>query len=135
VPAIFLGLLLYSWQFPHFNALSWNVKHDYARAGYRMMSVTNPDLCIRTAFRHTCLLTLYCELMCTPLINITNPAFAIDSLVPNLYLVYLSWRFKQKPDASSSRKLFRASLVHLPALLILMLIHKKMKEQKKEASS
>ena len=33
--AILLGLSLFSWQFPHFNALSWNLRPDYARAGYR----------------------------------------------------------------------------------------------------
>jgi protoheme IX farnesyltransferase len=35
VGAILLGLSLFSWQFPHFNALSWNLRPDYARAGYR----------------------------------------------------------------------------------------------------
>ena len=34
--------LLFSWQFPHFNALSWNLRQDYSRAGYNMMCVTNP---------------------------------------------------------------------------------------------
>lgn len=37
-----LAGILYAWQFPHFNALSWNLRPDYSRAGYRMMSVTNP---------------------------------------------------------------------------------------------
>jgi protoheme IX farnesyltransferase len=37
-----LAGLLYAWQFPHFNALSWNLRPDYSRAGYRMMAVTNP---------------------------------------------------------------------------------------------
>lgn len=32
-----LAGLLYAWQFPHFNALSWNLRPDYSRAGYRMM--------------------------------------------------------------------------------------------------
>lgn len=41
-----LGLLLFSWQFPHFNALSWNLRPDYSRAGYRMMAVTNPGMII-----------------------------------------------------------------------------------------
>ncbi|PSN52221.1 Protoheme IX farnesyltransferase, partial [Blattella germanica] len=45
--------ILYAWQFPHFNALSWNLRPDYSRAGYRMMSVTNPGLCRRTALRYT----------------------------------------------------------------------------------
>ena len=37
-----MGAVLFAWQFPHFNALSWNLRADYSRAGYRMMSVTNP---------------------------------------------------------------------------------------------
>lgn len=40
--ALVLAVLLYSWQFPHFNALSWNLRPDYSRAGYRMMAVTDP---------------------------------------------------------------------------------------------
>ncbi|KAG5341358.1 COX10 protein, partial [Acromyrmex heyeri] len=40
-----LPAILYAWQFPHFNALSWNLRPDYSRAGYRMMAVINPDLC------------------------------------------------------------------------------------------
>lgn len=40
--ALVLGGILYSWQFVHFNSLSWNLKKDYAKAGYRMMSVSHP---------------------------------------------------------------------------------------------
>ena len=29
--ALILGGILYSWQFPHFNALSWNLRADYSR--------------------------------------------------------------------------------------------------------
>jgi protoheme IX farnesyltransferase len=42
--ALVLGGVLYAWQFPHFNALSWNLRSDYSRAGYRMMAVTNPGM-------------------------------------------------------------------------------------------
>ena len=38
---------MYAWQFPHFNALSWNLRQDYSRAGYRMTSVVDPALCKR----------------------------------------------------------------------------------------
>ncbi len=55
-PAAFvLAGVLYSWQFPHFNSLSWNLRPDYSRAGYRMMSVTHPALCRRVALRHAVL--------------------------------------------------------------------------------
>ncbi len=46
-----MAAILYAWQFPHFNALSWNLRPDYSRAGYRVMCVTHPALCLRTTVR------------------------------------------------------------------------------------
>lgn len=121
--ALLLGLILYSWQFPHFNALSWNLRPDYSKAGYRMMAVTNPGLCRRVALRHTVVITAAC--LAAPHVGVTNAWFALESLPLNLYFTYLAWEFYKKSDSSSSRKLFRFSLVHLPALMLLMLVNKK----------
>ena len=125
-----MGAILYSWQFPHFNGLSWNLRHDYARAGYRMMSVTDPQLCLRNQMRHSLYLTSYCLLMSHPSIGLTTWAFAADTLPFNLYLVYLSYKFKKDPGSASSRKLFRYSLIHLPAIILLMIISKNAKSEK-----
>lgn len=40
--ALLLGGILYAWQFPHFNALSWNIRKDYDKAGYKMMAISHP---------------------------------------------------------------------------------------------
>lgn len=40
--SLIIAGVLYAWQFVHFNSLSWNLKNDYKRGGYRMMSVTHP---------------------------------------------------------------------------------------------
>ena len=48
-----LAAILFAWQFPHFNSLSWNLRPDYSKAGYRMMAVTNPELCKRVALRYS----------------------------------------------------------------------------------
>lgn len=85
--AFLLGAVLYSWQFPHFNALSWNLRPDYSRAGYRMMSVSHPDLCRRTALRHTVALTAMCA--AAPWLEVTNIWFALETLPLNAYFVYL----------------------------------------------
>ena len=118
-----MGGLLYCWQFPHFNALSWNLQGDYSRAGYHMMSVLDPVLCKRVSLRYSFLLASSSVLF--PLFDITTWIFAVDSLPPNLYLVYLAWKFYKKGDSSSSRKLFRFTLVHLPVLLFFLIISKK----------
>lgn len=121
--AFLLGAIMFSWQFPHFNALSWNLRPDYSRAGYRMMSVTDPDLCKRVAFRH-CIFLTGLSLMAAPL-GVTTYTFSVDSLPLNLYFTYLGWKFYSEGDSNSSRKLFRFSLIHIPALLVLMIMSKK----------
>jgi len=121
--AFILAGILYSWQFPHFNSLSWNLRPDYSKAGYRMMSVTHPDLCRRVALRHSAACIAICTL--APILDVTTWAFAADSCVLNLYLTYLAYRFYEKADSNSSRKLFRFTLIHLPVLMLLMWISKK----------
>jgi protoheme IX farnesyltransferase len=79
--------ILYAWQFPHFNALSWNLRSDYSQAGYRMMCVTNPDLCRQTAVRYTgVVLILSCL---APVFEVTSWLFAAGSLPLNAYFLYL----------------------------------------------
>ncbi|XP_073824873.1 cytochrome c oxidase assembly factor 10 [Musca autumnalis] len=118
-----LGGLLYAWQFPHFNALSWNLRPDYSRAGYQMMAVTNPGLCRRTALRYTFVITLLSTL--APIMDVTNYWFALETLPLNAYFSYLAYKFYKDSNSGTSRKLFRFSLLHLPLLMILFLINKK----------
>jgi len=128
--AFILAAILYSWQFPHFNSLSWNLRPDYSKAGYRMMSVTHPDLCRRVALRHSAACIGICTM--APVLGVTTWAFAVDSLFLNVYLTYLAYRFYEKADSNSSRKLFRFSLIHLPLLMTLMWISKISAKEDKE---
>ncbi|XP_028990633.1 protoheme IX farnesyltransferase, mitochondrial [Betta splendens] len=121
--ALLLGGFLYSWQFPHFNALSWNLREDYSRGGYRMMSVTHPGMCRRVALRHS--LALVGLSAVAPALDVTTWTFPIISLPINLYISYLAFRFHRRADRASSRKLFFCSLWHLPMLLLLALTCKK----------
>lgn len=118
-----LAGLLYAWQFPHFNALSWNLRPDYSRAGYRMMAVTNPALCRRVALRYTGVIGALS--LAAPALDVTNIWFAVETLPLNAYFGYLAWKFYKESDSGSSRKLFRFSLLHLPILMVLFLINKK----------
>lgn len=117
--AFLLGGILYSWQFPHFNALSWGLREDYSRGGYCMMSVTHPALCRRVALRHC--LALIGLSTAAPILDVTTWTFPAVSLPINLYISYLGFRFYTDADRKSSRKLFFCSLWHLPLLLLLML--------------
>merc|ERR1712116_67190 len=121
--ALLLGAVPFAWQFPHFNALSWNLRSDYSRAGYQMMACVDPELCRNTSMRYSLGLIGICT--AAPIIGLTTWMFAIDSLPVNLYYVYLSYQFYRNSDSSTARKLFRFSLAHLPMVLTLMWIHKR----------
>lgn len=121
--AFLMAALLYSWQFPHFNALSWNLRPDYSRAGYRMMAVTDPALCRRVALRHT--VAIQALSMLAPLLDTTNWWFLLECTPLNLYFIYLAYQFYKDSSSATSRKLFRFSLIHLPLLMILFLVNKK----------
>ncbi|XP_035002264.1 protoheme IX farnesyltransferase, mitochondrial [Hippoglossus stenolepis] len=131
--ALLLGGFLYSWQFPHFNALSWNLREDYSRGGYRMMSVTHPGMCKRVALRHSLALVGLSTL--APVLDLTTWTFPLISLPINLFISYLAFRFYRKGDRSSARKLFFCSLWHLPMLLLLALTSKKPRREPEEAAA
>jgi hypothetical protein len=73
-----LGALLFIWQIPHFLALSWGYKNDYANAGYLFfyLNITIASPC--------CIYKLSgikCFQMC---IQKSSQNFACDTVYPNL---------------------------------------------------
>ncbi len=103
--------------------MSWNLRAEYSRAGYRMISILNPRICTSSALSHSVALLVMCSYL-APMLQLTTWNFAIDSLPFNLYFIYLAFQFKRNADAQSSRKLFRYSLIYLPMVILLMLITK-----------
>eukprot|EP01147_Barroeca_monosierra_P000679 gene679-3979_t len=120
-PAFVLASILFAWQFPHFNALSWKLRPDYSKAGYRMMSVINPTLCKAVALRYSAALIPIS--LCAPLVGLTDWTFAADSTLINTYITYNAYQFYSKGTDATARKLFFTSLWHLPAIISLLLIH------------
>lgn len=86
-----LGGLLYAWQFPHFNALAWNLRADYSKAGYRMMAVTDPKLNARVSLRYSLAMFPLCAAV--PYLGLTSWWFAADSTVINAAMAYGAYRF------------------------------------------
>jgi hypothetical protein len=95
----------------------------YFLAGYRMMSVLNPELCRKVTLRHCVSLVALSTLL--PACDVTTWWLALDSLPVNLWFTWLAWKFHKQSDNKSARELFRFSLLHLPILMFLVLFHKK----------
>lgn len=125
--ALALCALLYFWQFPHFNSLSHNVRQDYCRAGYHMMSVTNTAQNAAVSLRNTIALIPLCIAM--PFTGISHCSFSFYSIPINIYFSYLAWNFYKSPNKNSARELFRFSLVYLPILFGFLAIGYAFKER------
>jgi protoheme IX farnesyltransferase len=118
-----LGVLLFSWQFPHFNALSYMIRPFYALSGYPMLSVLSPRLNALVSLRHALILVPVCAVM-APLAGCVDWSFALTSAVPNAYFVKSAWDFYRRTNEATAKRVFFVSLWYLPAVLGLMLLHK-----------
>lgn len=119
-----LAGILYAWQFPHFNALSWSIRDEYKNAGYRMMVWVNPKMNARVALRYALLLLPLCAGLSWW--QITDQGFLLTSTIVNLWIVREAWRFwRREGQKGSARGLFWASVWHLPVIMVLAMAHKK----------
>lgn len=134
-PWILAGLL-FAWQFPHFMSLSYSIRDEYKNAGYVMSAWTDPLLTARVSLRYSVAMIPLC--LSLSYIGVTDMWFCFDSSIVNGWLVYAAYEFwrqqrgivkgtlilSEENDKKYSRKLFWASVIHLPAILLLAMIHK-----------
>jgi heme o synthase len=129
-PAVALFAILFVWQFPHFMAIAWLYREDYARAGIRMLPVVQPD-----GWSTACEALIYAVLMipvsAVPFyLHLTGRVYLVTAVL--LGLVYLAYtvRFARITRALSTaesrgyaRDLLRASVIYLPLLLTMMMLN------------
>ncbi|WRT66572.1 protoheme IX farnesyltransferase [Kwoniella shivajii] len=118
-----LFALLFSWQFPHFNALSHMIRPFYALSGYPMLSVLSPRLNALVSLRHAILLVPFTAVL-GPLSGSVDWSFALTSSIPNYLFARDAWLFYKRTTEKNAKKLFFTSLWYLPVVLGLMLVHK-----------
>ena len=119
-----LAALLYAWQFPHFNALSYSIRTEYADAGYKMLASVNQAMNARVALRYSILLFPICWGLAY--VGVTDWGYVLSSSVVNAWMFREAWRFwRYEGKHGSARGLFWASVWHLPGLMVLAMAHKK----------
>jgi len=116
-----LFLIVYLWQFPHFMAIAWLYRRQYAAAGLRMLTVVEPTGARAGAQAVLGALALV-PVSLLPLVGTPN-LMALAGAV-SLAVAYLlaSAMFCWRRDESSARRLLQMSLVYLPGLLLLLVL-------------
>jgi protoheme IX farnesyltransferase len=115
-----LFLIMFLWQLPHFLAIAWMCREDYARAGMPMLSVVDTDgsMTGRQAVVYAAALVPFS--VAPMLFGMAGRAYGIGALVLGLTLVAVAIGFAAKRSRENARMLFLATITYLPLLLILM---------------
>jgi protoheme IX farnesyltransferase len=136
-PGVALFAILFVWQFPHFMAIGWMYREDFARAGIRIASTLRNN---RTAARSTVVQALFYAALMVPVslwpftLGTTGAAYAAAAAVLSLGYLWCTIRFARivrradlhEADAPShlqpARDLLHASIIYLPLLLAAMML-------------
>lgn len=115
-----LGGILFIWQVPHFLALAWMYREDYARGGFRMMPAADPDGSAtgRAAFVHALALLPITGALAAA--GVTGMTYLVFSQVVGIGFAVLGLAFARRRGRLTARRLFLASIIYLPVLLGLM---------------
>ncbi len=115
-----LAALLFVWQIPHFLAIAWLYREDYAAGGFRMLPLDDAS-----GDRTSAMVLLYAGAL-LPVSLSAVPTMATGWLYPAGAValgggfLLLAWRFARERSAPAARRLFLASLVYLPLVLALL---------------
>lgn len=114
--------ILFLWQLPHFLAIAWMYKDDYARAGFPMLAVIEPDG--RSTVRQSVLYAaaLLPLSLAPTLVGMTTTWYFVAALLLTLGFVGLTLRFAQTRAVADARRVFFGSIVYLPVLWMLMIV-------------
>lgn len=123
VEAWTLFAILFLWQMPHFYAIAYLYREDYRKANVRVLSVQDPDgrQCANQSILFA--LALLPVSLLPTVLGLTGLLYFFGALFLGVLLIYVSVRYRNSMDRSA-RILFRASVIYLPLLFILMIVDK-----------
>ena len=134
-PAVALFAILFVWQFPHFMAIGWLYRGDYARAGLRVTATQEP---VRWAARSSAIQALFYASLMIPVslwptwLHVTGLPYAIAATVLGIWYLVATVRFMRitrDPESAEGRTLARhllkVSVIYLPLLLLAMMLDAK----------
>ncbi len=119
-----LFVILFFWQLPHFLAIAWMYREDYARAGFVMLPIIDPDG-VRTgrqAVSHT--LGLLSVSLFPVLLGLAGWFYCAGAILLGGVFLWSAIQFSRQLTIPSARKLFFVSIIYLPLLLGLMVLDK-----------
>jgi protoheme IX farnesyltransferase len=122
INALWLFLILFLWQFPHFFAIAWMHQEDYARAGLRMLPTT-PLGRRMTGWQMVSFCLVLIPVSIAPVLTGSGGTILlVGSLVMGLQFLGFSIAFLVGPSRPRARLVLFSSLFYLPIVLALWML-------------
>jgi heme o synthase len=117
-----LFAIVFLWQIPHFMAIAWLYRDDYARAGFPMLPVVEPDG-RRTGRQAVLYAAALVPISVAPsIVGVTSAAYFWTALVLGVGLLWIAARFAASRTDATARVLFYSSITYLPLIWTAMLL-------------
>ena len=130
IEAVFLFLIVFFWQFPHFQAIAWMYREEYEAAGIKKLPVVDKEghSVIRQMFTYCS--TLISVSLVPTLLHMTGRIYLFGALALGLGFLWFVFRLAQaklpttSPDSRIfARQILQASVLYLPLLFALMMLN------------
>jgi protoheme IX farnesyltransferase len=119
-----LYAVLFLWQFPHFMAIAWMYRDDYARAGYQVLGRGEQSGRFMSWQALAPSLVLIPVGMSPTVIGHAGPFYSISACILGSGFFWFSARLTFRRSNMAARRLLMASIVYLPIALFLMVLCK-----------
>ena len=119
-----LFAILFCWQMPHFLAIAWMFREDYARAGFIMLPHLDETGAVtgRQAMNYSFALLLVS--LVPGLLGMAGPVYFVGAFALGSGMIFCALRMQLAPGRKHARQLFFASIIYLPLLLALLALGK-----------
>jgi heme o synthase len=119
-----LYVILFLWQFPHFMAIAWMYREDYARAGYLVLPRGQQSGRFMSWQALVPSLALIPVSLSPTLVGHAGLVYFVVACVLGAGFFYSSGRLAFRRSNTTARRLLLASIVYLPAVFVLMVLDK-----------
>jgi heme o synthase len=117
--------IVFLWQFPHFMAIAWMYREDYARAGYLVLPLNEQRDRYVIWQSFVASLALLAVTLVPAIYEKSSLVYFAGALTIGTIFSYYSARLALRKSNASARQLLVASILYLPAIFILMMLDRK----------
>jgi protoheme IX farnesyltransferase len=112
--------ILFFWQLPHFMAISWMYRDDYARGGFAMLAVRDQDGLATAAHAVYYSFALFIVSALPSFFGLATYVYLAGAIAAGAALTFVSFAFLANRTPRSARRLFMASNIYLIVMMALL---------------